>query len=475
MINGFKKKVLLIDDSEMLAELLKIFFTDNNFIFDYANNGTMGLSKVKKFNPELILCDVNMPYKDGMQFLKEKKADSSIMNIPVIMLTVDDEKKDIRMAKSLGAFDYIIKPFNLEELVDRVSDALKLEKKVKKAENTGAKDNSRVYFDAGVIFVDIDKSFQSLQIENIKYKVIELVKLYQVRRPKILFMLNDIDDDNVDETKVRQVMDIIFNNDVKAHEEDVVFLTNSTVFKSMLKVHYSGNNIIITENYKIAARKLGYKIENYKEIDINFIAENATFAYDLFDQNENIVARAGKPIIKSILDSLKARGARKLLYKISEDKKEDNEKYEPVEDEFLTLDKKHAQIKTTANPFEGKKILIAEDTQLMRVSISKYLSQQGFIPDDAGDGKEAKEKVDNNTYDLILLDLHMPQMNGLELLAHMRKNNNNTPVVVLSGVTKINVVKAAKQLNISGFLSKPLKLTTLLKKIVEVLFPSIKV
>jgi CheY-like chemotaxis protein len=287
-------------------------------------------------------------------------------------------------------------------------------------------------------------------------------------------MLNDIENENVDEKKVTQIMDIITNSDVKAHDQDVVFLTNSSMFKSLLKVHYPTANITITENYKIAARKLDYKIENYKEIDINFIAENATFAYDLFDQNENIVSKAGHPIIKSIMDSLKARGAKKLLYKVVENKKEEGEKFEPIEEEFLTLSKKHEQFKTTANPFSGKKVLIVEDTQLMRVSISKYLDQQGFVSDMAGDGKEAKEKIDNNTYDLILLDLHMPQMNGLELLADMRQKENNTPVVVLSGVTKINVVKAAKQLNISGFLSKPLKLTTLLKKIVEVLFPSIK-
>lgn len=119
-----KKKVFVIDDKPEIIQLLKLFLS-NDFEVGTAENGLDALSKLQKgYIPDVIVCDWNMPEIDGYEFLKQIKNSGAFSTIPVIILSsVDKSSERIKMLK-LGARDYMIKPFNPDELKARIDNIL---------------------------------------------------------------------------------------------------------------------------------------------------------------------------------------------------------------------------------------------------------------------------------------------------------------------------------------------------------------
>jgi len=103
------KKVLLVDDEESIRELYRTRFQSEPFEAIFAENGEGALEKIKKEKPDLVLLDIMMPDKNGLDVLEEIKKHPSTADIPIFMLTVlsDDEVRD--KAFDLGAKYYLVK------------------------------------------------------------------------------------------------------------------------------------------------------------------------------------------------------------------------------------------------------------------------------------------------------------------------------------------------------------------------------
>lgn len=102
-----------------------------------------------------------------------------------------------------------------------------------------------------------------------------------------------------------------------------------------------------------------------------------------------------------------------------------------------------------------QKILIVDDDTVVLKSLKDLLATRGFNPDAAIGGQEAICQLDQNNYDLILLDLHMPYVNGHDVMAHIRTNKINTSVIILSGETSFEAAKDACSQGAYDFLRKP--------------------
>lgn len=118
------KKILVIDDSDQIRWFLKHVFAKEYEIFE-ARNGDEGIKQACKVMPDLVLCDVMMPVKDGFQTCKELKADSRTSQIPVVMLTAKVESEDVITGIEAGADDYITKPFDVEILRSKLNSLVK--------------------------------------------------------------------------------------------------------------------------------------------------------------------------------------------------------------------------------------------------------------------------------------------------------------------------------------------------------------
>jgi len=117
-----KTKVLIVDDDEKLRKLLKEYLEGYGFEVLTLSDGSFVTKTIQKEYPDLIILDIMLPKKDGLEVLKEIRSESSI---PIIMLTAKGEDADRIVGLELGADDYLPKPFNPRELLARMKAVLR--------------------------------------------------------------------------------------------------------------------------------------------------------------------------------------------------------------------------------------------------------------------------------------------------------------------------------------------------------------
>ncbi|PSB24447.1 hybrid sensor histidine kinase/response regulator [Stenomitos frigidus] len=120
------QSILIVDDNPTNLEVLAETLTDSGFQISVALDGETALEQVKYHPPALILLDIMMPGIDGFETCRRLKSDPEIFDIPVIFLTALSDAENKVAGLSLGAVDYITKPFQREEVLARVSIHLKL-------------------------------------------------------------------------------------------------------------------------------------------------------------------------------------------------------------------------------------------------------------------------------------------------------------------------------------------------------------
>lgn len=117
----------------------------------------------------------------------------------------------------------------------------------------------------------------------------------------------------------------------------------------------------------------------------------------------------------------------------------------------------------------NKKILLVEDNELNYEIAKTVLEEAGFIIDGASNGKMAIDKASNNTYDVILMDIQMPIMDGYEATKELRKLGNRTPIIAMTANAFSEDKKKAKEVGMDGYIPKPIDVNKLVSKIMNIL------
>ena len=117
-----KQRILIVDDDENIAELISLYLMKECFETEIANDGESALVKAKTFMPNLILLDLMLPGIDGYEVCQRIR---KTQNTPIIMLSAKGEVFDKVLGLKMGADDYIMKPFDSNELVARVNAVLR--------------------------------------------------------------------------------------------------------------------------------------------------------------------------------------------------------------------------------------------------------------------------------------------------------------------------------------------------------------
>lgn len=122
MIMVAKQKILIVDDDENIAELISLYLVKECFDTEIVTNGIDALERFQNYQPNLILLDIMLPGMDGYEVCQEIRKSS---NVPIIMLSAKGEVFDKVLGLKIGADDYIMKPFDSNELVARVRAVLR--------------------------------------------------------------------------------------------------------------------------------------------------------------------------------------------------------------------------------------------------------------------------------------------------------------------------------------------------------------
>jgi pilus assembly protein CpaE len=113
-------RVLLIDDEQFYFKLIRKTLKEAEYELEYAKTGPEGLSKIPAFEPDMMIVDLKLPEMDGFEILERLRRDPKYSHIPVIVITAQDVLSEKLKAFELGADDYLVKPFQPEELVARM-------------------------------------------------------------------------------------------------------------------------------------------------------------------------------------------------------------------------------------------------------------------------------------------------------------------------------------------------------------------
>ena len=120
-MNKFDAHILVVDDDDGIRELLKKYLSENNFLITTANSAEDAKEKISIIKFDLIVLDIMMPGKSGLEFTSENKDN---INTPIILLTAKGESSERVEGLEVGADDYLPKPFEPKELVLRIKNIL---------------------------------------------------------------------------------------------------------------------------------------------------------------------------------------------------------------------------------------------------------------------------------------------------------------------------------------------------------------
>jgi len=118
-------KILIIEDDRYISKMYQLKLSLDGFDVQVADNGRIGVDKVKEFKPDIILCDILMPELDGFEVIKMVKADEESKTIPILIMSNLGQEDHIQKGLALGALGYIVKSqYTPSKVVDKIKEIL---------------------------------------------------------------------------------------------------------------------------------------------------------------------------------------------------------------------------------------------------------------------------------------------------------------------------------------------------------------
>jgi len=164
-----KEKILVVDDEKDILDLIEYNLSNNGYIVSTATNGELALDLIKKNNYDLIILDIMLPGKDGLDICKIIKADNEKSNIPVIMVTAKTEEIDRIAGFEIGADHYVTKPFSPRELLAIVKSVFRRKSQTEEfSKQTIEFDDLKIHLGKYDVMVKNKK----IDLTNIEFKIL---------------------------------------------------------------------------------------------------------------------------------------------------------------------------------------------------------------------------------------------------------------------------------------------------------------
>jgi putative two-component system response regulator len=486
--------ILLVDDNTTNLQLLRETLDGFGYRLLVAKDGKTALNISQKTDPSLILLDIMMPEMDGYEVCKRLKADEKTRQIPVIFLTALSDEDDEAAGLSLGAVDYIAKPFNPELVRARVRVHLELKRYRDHLERLVAERTKRLAL------------VQAVTIESLatlaEYRDPETgghIKRTQNYVKALAMHLRDhprFRDDLDDETIELLYMSAPLHDVGKVGVPDHILLKPGRLtddeFAEMKKHSIYGRDAL-----HITEQKLGEDsfLRHAREIAYTHHEKWDGSGYPQGLQGDTIPISGRLMALADVYDALiskrvyKAPLSHEDAIRIIEEGK--GVHFDPdIVDGFLDLENTFRNIALTfadhdeerqmlggekTFPLDSahrvEKILLVEDNEINLEIMQSQLISSGYTVDTALNGEEAFKKYQTQEYDVVLTDIEMPEMNGYELASEIRrveaKTEKNTPIFAITASEFDLNDERAKSLGFSGYMLKPLEVEVLGKKLAD--------
>jgi DNA-binding response OmpR family regulator len=162
-----RKRVLVVDDEKDLVDLVSYNLQRNGYEVDAAHDGQQALDLIERDVPDLLILDLMLPGIDGTEVARRLRADARTAHLPIIMLTAKGEETDVVVGLTIGADDYITKPFSVKILLARVNTVLR------RAEPAVGAGDAGGTLRAGPVVIDTSKHEVTIGGEPVKLTLTE--------------------------------------------------------------------------------------------------------------------------------------------------------------------------------------------------------------------------------------------------------------------------------------------------------------
>lgn len=405
------KKVLIIDESHLFREYLTKKLEDQNFEVIQATNGLDGTLKLRKEVPDLIIMDYFLSRKSVQEVLKDKVENPNTEKIPVIMVSAKISKQQIIEISRFNITKFFNKPLKVDAFLDTISDMLDVSVVI---DNTPC--IIEAHFNDDILFIEIARGLNNEKIELLGYKIVELMELYETRTPKVLIMLSNLDIGPAEEDKFSALLEVILDK-TGSPQKLIKILTTIDFVSEMLSKSKEFSGIAVAPSLESAMDDLiGLKAD--------------TIAHD--------------------------KAAEKLLT-ASAPKKE--------KDQSIELRFRQESIAGGRD----LSVAVVDDDFIIQELVKAVVGEAGWKVKPYDNGKQFIDDLPNQNFDMVFLDLMMPEMNGFEVLQYLKKENISLPIIVFSALSKKETVSRAIGFGIKSYLIKPIKPDKLLRKASEVI------
>ena len=398
---------------------------DNNFreflkekLASYAINVESGTGLLTAFTrtikvlPDLLILDVES-VSAALPFLQQKKSDPNAKKIPVILIGPKIEKDKIADLIQLGVVSYFKRPLKMDLFLEALGKILGI---------TFAMDTTpcvlNMHINDKVLFIEIAQGLNHEKIAMMKHKIPDFIKDIDADRPKVIVMLTDMELTFLDAPNLEQLLDALLSCP-KILKPNIKILSLNAFVKDLVEGHteYAGIKVV-----RSLAEVLGTVVKGF----------SSTTSQEQISE--------------------------KLL---SEDLVRDESYGTRFVSESLSRDEEDSGILFHA--------AIVDDQPIFRNLLKNMLATIGCEAETFESGEDFLCAIEERYYDLIILDIFMPGLSGLEVLNKLAAKQSHMPVIIYSQAMQREVVVKALNIGAKAYLVKPQKPETILAKCVEVL------
>lgn len=421
------KQVVIIDESPLLREYLRIKLSNAGLEVSVAINGLDGIAKIRNTMPDLVIIDYHLSRQSCIEVLKEKKKSPNTAPIPVIVTAQKIDQKKIIELVQYNVKKVFTKPIKIDALFATLSELLNVQFDIDDTPSI-----VEVHVNDNILFIEIAQGLNREKLDLLHFKILELIDLYDIRVPKVIIMLSDIKLSFADGTNLQKLLDTVIQA-TRAKLRNIRILTRDEFTKSFIAGRKEYADIEVTTNLQYALEGLLSEMDGRTEFG----------------------EKKAEIISEKILQA------------------EPNTEPESVMLKFGTEDtKRPLSIDDMRDRMEDMKIATVDDDFVIQELVKTTFEQVGAQVDAYQDGESFLNQVGNREYDLVFLDLLMPKVDGFKVLQELKARDIHLPIIVLSAVTQRESVIRAFQAGVKSYLIKPLKPLEILKKTMEVVRPN---
>lgn len=418
------KKILVIDESPLFRKYLTQKLETYGFEMIQGANGLDGWVKTRNEVPDLVIMDYYLSRKSSGELLEEKKKNRNTTDIPVIMVSSKIDKNKVVELAGYNVKKIFSKPIKMEKFLQGISSILGVDISIDETPCV-----IEAHFNEDILFIEIAQGLNIEKIEQLQYKIAELLELYQVKSPKILLMMSSLDLPKEDYRKLSMLLDTVMDHAQPNGKLIKILTTNEDVIKIVSETR-SYEHIMVHKSLDTAMDSLlGLKADQLAHDEV--VSER--------------------------------------LLKSSAPKKE---KAEAIQMRFDSAEAQQEEGQRESVFKSEAKVAIVDDDPVIQELVKTVFSDTSWTLYTFNNGKEFVDNPEGLNYDLVFLDLMMPEMNGFQVLEYFSKKNIDIPVIVFSALSKKETVVKAVGFGIMTYLIKPLKPEQLLRKAAEVLSSS---